>query len=311
MADQKITPCLWFDKNCEEAINFYTSIFPNSEITLIQRYPEEVPEDFMKGMEGKIITAIFELDGYKMMALDGGPIFKPNPSISFFLNFDPKKDKNASENLNKFWVKLVEGGKVLMPLQEYPFSKLYGWLEDKFGVSWQLILSDPEGDDRPFIVPSLLFVNDVAGKAEEAVDFYLSLFKNSKKGLVARYPAGMEPDKEGTVMYSDFMIENQWFAAMDSAHKHEFNFTEGVSLEVKTADQEETDYFWNKLTTEGGEESQCGWLKDKYGVSWQITPARLGELLTDPDKIKADRVMKCMLKQKKIIIKELEDAYNG
>lgn len=306
---QKITPCLWFDKNCEEAINFYTSLFPNSKITIIQRYPEEVYEEFMKGMEGKIITAVFELGGYKMMALDGGPIFKPNPSISFFLNFDPKKDADAKENLNKFWGKLVEGGKILMPLQEYPFSKHYGWLEDKFGVSWQLILSDPNGDDRPFIVPSLLFVNNVAGKAEEAVDFYISLFKNSKKGIAAKYPAGMEPDKEGSIMYSDFMIENQWFSAMDSAHDHKFNFTEGVSLEVKTVDQEETDYFWNKMIADGGQESQCGWLKDKYGVSWQIVPTRLWELMTDPDKEKADRVMKCMLKQKKIIVKELEDAY--
>lgn len=309
--NQKITPCIWFDKNCEEAINFYTSVFPDSKITQIMRYPEEVPEEFMKGMEGKIITAIFELSGYKFMALDGGPIFKPNPSVSFFLNFDPKNDKKASENLNKFWEKLTEGGKTLMPLQEYPFSKLYGWVEDKFGVSWQLILSDPDGDDRPFIFPSLLFVNDLVGKAEEAVDFWLSVFKDSKKGLVARYPKGMEPDKEGTIMFSDYMLENQWFAAMDSAHKHEFTFTEGLSFEVRTKDQEETDYYWKKLTLDGGEESQCGWLKDKYGFSWQITPEKLGQLLTDPDKEKADRVMKCMLKQKKIVIKELEEAYKG
>jgi predicted 3-demethylubiquinone-9 3-methyltransferase (glyoxalase superfamily) len=103
-------------------------------------------------------------------------------------------------------------------------------VEDKFGVSWQLILTNPEGEERPIIVPSLMFVGDNTGKAEEASDFYLSVFKDSKRGALARYPAGMEPDKEGSVMFTDFKLLGQWFVAMDSAQKHDFAFNEGISF---------------------------------------------------------------------------------
>lgn len=305
--NQKITPCIWFDKNCEEAVNFYISVFPNSKTISIKRYEEGMKTPGIGEMKGKILTAIFELDGYRFMALDGGPIFKPTPAISFILNFDPSKIEDAKEKLNNMWKKLNDGGKALMPLQKYDFSELYGWTEDKYGVSWQLMLTDPKGEERPFIIPSFLFVGDKAGKAEEAVDFWLSVFKDSKKGFVARYPKGMEPDKEYSIMFSDFMLENQWFGAMDSAHKHEFTFTEGLSFEVETTDQDETDYYWNKLTTKP-EFEQCGWLKDKYGVSWQIIPKRLGELLEID---KSNKVLNAMLEMKKIDIKKLEDAYDG
>ena len=119
-----------------------------------------------------------------------------------------------------------------MPLDKYPFSERYGWLQDKYGLSWQLILSNPEGEERPFIVPSLMFVGKVCGKAEESTNFYMSVFKNSRRGIVAHYPKGMEPDKEGTIMFTDFMIENQWFAAMDSARAHNFAFNEATSFMV-------------------------------------------------------------------------------
>ncbi|HVF69269.1 MAG TPA: VOC family protein, partial [Xanthomonadales bacterium] len=306
---QKITPSLWFDKNCEEAINFYISVFPNSKITHIQYYPEGSTEPHMQGMEGKVLTGIFELAGQRFMALDGGPIFKLNPSISFILNFDPSKRENAKEELTVLWKKLSEGGIARMPLQKYDFSELYGWTEDKYGVSWQLMLTDPSGEDRPFITPSLMFTQERAGKAEEAVDFYLSVFKNSKKGMVARYPAGMEHDKEGSIMFSDFMLENQWFAAMDSAQVHDFKFNEAVSLYVECEDQNEIDELWNKLTT-APEFEQCGWLKDKYGLSWQIIPKQLGELLSDPYKEKAGRVLQAMLQMKKIDIAGLQKAYD-
>jgi predicted 3-demethylubiquinone-9 3-methyltransferase (glyoxalase superfamily) len=160
---QKITPFLWFDKNAEEAINFYTSIFKNSQIVSINRYPEGYTEGPMAGMGGKVLTGVFELEGQKFMALDGGPIFK---------------------------------------------------------------------------------------------------------------------------------------------------FTEATSFYVECENQEEVDYYWEKLSAVP-ESEQCGWLKDKFGVSWQIIPRQLGELMSDPDEEKASRVMQAMLKMKKINIDELQEAYDG
>jgi predicted 3-demethylubiquinone-9 3-methyltransferase (glyoxalase superfamily) len=267
MTKQKIVPCLWFDKNAEEAMNFYVGLFPNSKLHSIQRYPDEVPEEFMKGMEGKVLTGIFELMGFRFMALDGGPAFKLNPSISFFVNFDPSQDPKARENIDLFWEKLSDGGKVLMPLQKYPFSERYGWVQDRFGVSWQLIYTNPEGEERPLIIPSLLFVGDVYNKADEAGSFYVSVFKDSKKGGVMRYGKDQAPEQEDAVMFSEFKLEGQWFTAMDSAREHDFKFNEAVSFLVNCKDQAEVDELWSKLSAVPASE-QCGWLKDKYGVSW-------------------------------------------
>lgn len=197
-----------------------------------------------------------------------------------------------------------------MPLDKYPFSERYGWIEDKYGLSWQLILTDPEGDPRPLIVPSLLFVNDVSGKAEEAMNFYMSVFKNSKQGLIARYPKGMEPDKEGTLMFADFMLENQWFAAMDSAHEHNFSFNEAISFMVSCDTQKEIDGYWEKLSAVP-EAEQCGWLKDKYGLSWQIVPTAMDEMMQDKDEQKIARVTEAFLKMKKFDLAELKKAYEG
>ncbi len=163
-----------------------------------------------------------------------------------------------------------------MELNEYPFSKRYGWVQDKYGLSWQLMLTNPEGEPRPPIVPSIMFVKENYGKAEEAINFYLSTFKNSKQGSIHKYPAGMEPDKEGAIMFADFMLEDRWIAIMESAHQHNFNFNESISFMVNCNDQQEIDYYWEKLSAVK-EAEQCGWLKDKYGLSWQITPVALEE----------------------------------
>ncbi|MBI2043991.1 VOC family protein, partial [Candidatus Pacearchaeota archaeon] len=119
-----------------------------------------------------------------------------------------------------------------------------------------------------------------------------------------------ELEKEGNVMFGEFMLEGQWFGAMESAGEHKFAFNEGVSLLVNCDTQEEIDYYWNKLT-EGGTESVCGWLKDKYGFSWQITPIVLDEMIKDENKDKAENAMQAMLQMKKIIIKDLEKAFNS
>jgi predicted 3-demethylubiquinone-9 3-methyltransferase (glyoxalase superfamily) len=310
---QKITPCLWFDHNCEEAVNFYVSLFPNSKIDSIKRYPSGMQEEHMKGMDGKILTAVFTLDNLTFQALDGGPIFSMNPSLSFFVNFDPLHNPNAARDIDAMWAKLSEGGKILMPFQEYPFSKRYGWVQDRFGTSWQLIFTDPQGEERPRIIPSLLFTQKAAGRAEEALNFYVSVFGgDSKVGSLAKYPAGMPHDKEGSLMFGEAKLAGQWLTAMDSADPgHQFTFNEGGSLVIETADQAETDALWQKLTSDGGQDSQCGWVKDKFGVSWQIVPKRMMELLSDPDLEKSNRALQAMMLMQKIDIAKLEKAFNG
>lgn len=309
---QKIIPHLWFDTQAKEAAQFYTSIFPNSKITSTATITDTP--------SGDTDIVSFALNDYKFMAISAGPLFKFNPSISFMLNFDPSRDSNARENLDALWHKLADGGTPLMPLQEYPFSKHYGWIQDKYGVSWQLMLTNPEGEERPFLIPSLMFVGDVVGKAEEATDFYISVFsakggsasggKNSKRGTVARYPEGMTPDTAGTIMFTDYMLEGQWFAAMDSARMHKFTFNEAISLIVSCDDQAEIDYYWEKLSAVP-ESEQCGWLKDKYGVSWQIVPSTMNEMLTKGTPEQVERVTRAFLKMKKFDIAALERAAAG
>ncbi len=282
----KIVPHLWFDKEAREAAEFYTSLFPDSSITNITTL-HNTPS-------GDCDIVSFQLWGYPFMAISAGPLFKFNPSISFMVNFDPSQDDDAPTRIDEVWAKLLDGGKVLMPIDKYPFSERYGWVQDKYGLSWQLILTNPEGEERPLIIPSLLFVGDVCGKAEEASDFYLSVFKNSKRGAIARYPAGMEPDKEGTIAFTDFMLEGQWFAAMDSARAHEFTFSEAISFIVRCEDQKEIDEYWEKLSAVP-ESEQCGWLKDKYRVSWQIVPARMDEMMSHGTPEQIDKLTQAFL----------------
>lgn len=297
---QKISPCLWFDRNAEEAIDFYTGLFDNSRVTTLERYPESPLEGPMEGMEGQILTAIFELKGYQFMALDGGPLFQFNPSISFFVNLESK------EEVSQFWDRLSQDGTSLMPLAEYPFSPWYGWIQDRFGVTWQLMLA--EGPIENPIFPSMLFVGDLAGKAEEALNFYTDVFRDARIGGISRYGAGQAPDEEGTIAYGELTLEGQQFAAMDSAHQHDFTFNEAISLHVECQTQQEVDHYWEALSAVP-EAEQCGWLKDKYGVSWQIVPEQLGRLMSDPDPEKSGRVMEAMLQMKKIDIAGLEEAH--
>ncbi|QNK55882.1 VOC family protein [Paenibacillus sp. PAMC21692] len=299
---QPIIPHLWFDKEAKEAAEFYCSVFPHSKIT-----SSTTLNDTPSG-DAPIVS--FTVWGHPFMAISAGPLFKLNPSISFFVNFDPSREPNAGEMLEEAWNKLSDGGTPLMPLDKYPFSERYGWIQDKYGVSWQLILTNPHGEPRPPIIPSLMFVGDNCGKAEEAREFYLSVFRNAKPGALVRYASGMEPDREGDVMFSDFMLENTWFTAMDSAHEHSFQFNEAISLLVDCTTQEEIDYYWDKLSALP-EAEQCGWLKDKYGVSWQISPAALDKMMNEGTPEQRDRVTKAFLKMKKFNIAELERAYLG
>ena len=302
---QKITPFLWFDNQAEEAVNFYTLIFKNSKIKVVTRYSKESAKA-SGNKEGTVMTISFQIEGQEFTAINGGPVFQINPSISFFVNCD------TAEEVDCLWSKLSVDGEVLMALDKYPFSEKYGWVKDRFGVSWQLILMG----QKQIITPCLLFTGDQFKKAEEAINFYISVFRNpnlpaESSGIVqlSYYPAGM-PD-EGAIMHAKFSLNEQEFVAMDSGMNHKFNFNPAVSLVVNCKNQEELDYYWDKLS-EGGFEGaqQCGWLADKYGVSWQIVPAVLGELLSGSDPARSGRVMQALLQMKKLDIKTLQKAFN-
>jgi predicted 3-demethylubiquinone-9 3-methyltransferase (glyoxalase superfamily) len=143
-------------------------------------------------------------------------------------------------------------------------------------------------------------------KAEEAMNFYVSIFQNSKRGRISRYgEAG--PGPKGTVMVATFQLEGQDFIALNGGPH--FKFTEAISLVVNCETQDELDAFWEKLS-EGGSKGQCGWLKDKYGLSWQVVPTALGKLMSDPDPEKSKRVMTAMLKMTKMDIQGLQQAYD-
>ncbi|MDF1613198.1 MAG: VOC family protein [Stygiobacter sp.] len=296
---QKLTPNLWFKRNAKEAVEFYVSVFPKSEIIYTSYYPAEGLLDFQKEFAGKELVIYFELWGYVFTAINAGDEFSPTPANSFMVNFNPSREVNASEMLKAMWIKLSDGGTVRMPLQKYDFSELYGWIEDKYGYNWQLILTNPNGEPRPAIIPAFLFTGDKP-QTENAIYFYQKVFKNAKLGRIFHYDASQMPGMQNMVMFSDFMLENQWFVAMDGGNMHNFSFTEAVSYNIVCKDQEEIDYYWNALTSEGGKESVCGWCKDKFGISWQINPENIGELLHKPG------TWEKLLQMKKIIINELK-----
>ena len=290
-----IIPHLWFDKEAKEAAELYTSLFPDSKIKNVTTL-HDTPS-------GDCDVVSFDLAGKPFMAISAGPFFKLNPSISFLVKC------KTSEEVDTYWNKLSEGGGVLMPLDKYPFSEKYGWCADRFGVSWQIM----HAGDTPIvqkITPVLMFVGDVVGKTEEAINFYTSIFPDSKLNMAMKYGAGEEPDKEGTIKHAGFnLLGNNEFGAMDSARKHEFKFNEAVSFIVKCDTQEEIDTLWNKLSA-FPESEQCGWLKDKFGVSWQITPTAMDTMLGSKDAKKIDAVTKAFLPMKKFDIATLEKAYN-
>lgn len=286
-----IRPHLWFDTEAKDAAAFYCSVFQGSAVEHVG-VVRDTPS-------GDCDVVYFRLAGQPFMAISAGPAFQFTPAISFIVNFDPGRDPRARQSLDAAWARLADGGTALMPLGAYPFSPHYGWIQDRFGLSWQLILSDPNGESRPFITPSLLFAGEVCGKAEEAAAFYRDVFEGSAPGELARYPDGMAPDREGTVMYTDFRLGDTWFAAMDSARAQGFGFNEAVAFVVECAEQAAIDRYWSLLSAVP-EAEDCGWCKDRYGVSWVIVPAVMMEWLRSDDTGRVASVMRAIQGMKKI-----------
>ena len=288
---QKIVPSLWFDHVAAEAANFYAEVLPGATVTDTQYYPMEGPLDFQQEFAGKELTVEFEVQGYRFVAINAGPEFRVNPSVSFMLNLDPSRDERAREHLDGVWAALSDGGAELMTLGEYEFSPHYGWIQDRFGVSWQLILTDAAGEPRPFVIPNLLFGGSAQNRAGEAMEYYTSVFEGARTGDVWRYPDAVGPAPAGSIMFGELNLFGQWFALMDSAVEQDFTFNPGVSLMLQCQDQEELDRYWHELSAVP-EAEQCGWLVDRFGLSWQVVPANMSELMQAPGSFEKLMAMK-------------------
>lgn len=295
---QRIIPNIWLDDQAEEAAHFYTTVF-GGKIHRIDHYTSSGKEHH-KHEVGDVMTVDVAIDNTHFTLLNGGPIFTPNPSISFTIY------RSTPEEVEVLWNNLLDGGVALMPLDRYPFNEKYGWLQDKFGVSWQLLVNAERAGTAA--VPSLMFTQNNVGKAESAMNFYASTLPDSSVGELARYPGNMQPEKEGTIMYGEMTLFGQLLVAMESAQNHQFIFSEGVSLMIMCDDQQQLDAVWHKLSAVP-EAEQCGWLKDAYGVSWQIVPKRLNEMMEQGSPEQLERVTTAFMRMKKFNIAELEAAY--
>ncbi|MFN3979023.1 MAG: VOC family protein [Caldilinea sp.] len=292
----KITPHLWFDKEALEAAQFYVSIFPNSRLGYVNTLHDTPSGD------SEVVS--FELVGQAFNAISAGPLFKPNPSISFTIGCA------SVDEVNALWEQLADGGEALMPLDAYPFNERYGWIRDRYGVSWQIALSGEAPVGAPTLTPSLLFVGENCGRAEDAIHFYTSVFRDSSVGATLRYGSGQTPDHEGLIMYADFVIERQRFIIGESSFKHDFAFNEAISFMVSCDTQEEIDYYWERLSALPDAE-QCGWLKDKYGLSWQIVPTAMNEMMRSGSPEQIARVTEMFLPMKKLDLAAIQRAYTG
>jgi len=292
---EKIVPHLWYDKEAKEAALFYISLFDKSKllnVTLIENTPS-----------GNAEIVSFELAGQQFESISAGPIFKFNPSISLMVAC------YSVEEVNTKWKALSQGGMELMPLGEYPFSKWYGWVQDRYGLSWQLILIDNDQTVQK-ITPNLLFSNEACGKAEEAVKYYTEIFENSEIGIISRYSEGEAESTKAKINYAAFKLDGVDFSAMDNGFDVDFSFNESFSIIIKCENQQEIDYFWDNLSAVPEAEA-CGWVKDKFGVSWQIVPKIINEMMTCGDREKIQRVTEAFLKMKKFDLAVLQKAYDN
>jgi len=279
--EEKIALCLWYNGQAPEAGRLYCSVLADAKITA----------------QSPVVTEI-NVSGQSITLLNGGPMYQPNPSISLYYSC------NSVEEFDRVWDAFSKDGTVMMAADRYTWSEKYGWLSDKFNISWQIGVHKPE-DIGQKITPCLMFTGAQYGRVDEAIAHYSSIFRSSSVDGVLRYGGNEQPDEEGKVKHAQITLNGRKFMLMESAHAHSFTFTEGISLTVYCETQEAVDHYWDKLT-ESGKESRCGWLVDKFGVSWQIIPTVLGKLMSDPTK--AGKTVQAFMGMRKFNIEQLVQA---
>ena len=267
-----IYPALWFDNQALEAFEFYCSVFPNSMI-----------------LEHNQTVVKASLSNQCFIGINGGPYFLPNPAISFTVICDSR------EEINALWQKLILGGASIIDLGHYSWNAYYGWVQDQFGYTWQLQLGNGSKTQQ-HILPNLLFCGMHQNQCSQALQYYQKIFPEFQRHQLLRYPSG---DLEGKIQNSIFSLNHLKFIAKDSPHKHIFDFNESVSFVIPCKTQQEIDYYWNYFT-EHGSESWCGWCKDVFGISWQVIPNNLAQILaTHP------QAYSTLTRMKKITIEDL------
>lgn len=295
-----IVPCLWFDEQAEEAVSFYSEVFGKTSILHVSRYGSEGAE-LHKKRPGNAMAVSFSMHGQEFLALNGGPMYHHSPGISIYVMCD------SPEEAEQVWKALSKEGTVLMPLDNYPWSKKYGWLNDRYGLSWQISLGKlPDG--RQKFIPSLMLVGQKFGKAMAAINFYLDVFQPASLEGVTRYEE-QDPDHTGKIKHAQFCLLDYTFMMMESSLPHNFDISPALSFIIYCDTQDEIDYYWNTLTQGDGDAVQCGWLYDQYGVSWQVVPRMLAEGMKDAEKAK--KLTAAFMSMKKLDISQLQQAIDN
>lgn len=285
---------LCFDNQAEEAVKFYTSVFDQSEITREIRYPKPNVES---------VAYDFTIENQAFAAFNGDSDFKMTPSFSLMISLD------TAEEVDTLYAKLAKGGKDLMPLDAYPFSDRYAWVEDQFGLSWQIMLA-PDVPKNHKIRVSLLFAGQYCGQAEQALKDYATIFQMAAPGHINYYQKGEAQDGRAKVNYAELNVGDQQLVFMDHGFGSDEEFSEAISFLIVAGAQSEVDYYWDKLSAH--EESEAmGWLKDSHGISWQVVPQAYLQIMETANEEQKKRVLDALFKMKKMDVARLENAKFG
>lgn len=282
-----ITPFLWFEKDMNSALSLYEKVF-------------DLEIEGLKEKDELNQLVSFDFAGITFTVISGGPSAQFTPASSFILV------QTSAEMIRRQFTALAEGGKILMALDHYPFSPLYGWVQDQSGLSWQFML-DVDAETNISVEPSLLFSSTACGKAEEALSYYAAVFPNSTVDIIHPYQPGESASPLAKINYGHVNLDGFSLSAMDDGTWGGFVFSDALSLVVGCRNQAEIDYYWERLSADpsGG---QCGWTKDKYGLTWQVVPATIGALLYGGTEAENQRVSAAMLGMKKLDIAALVAA---
>ncbi len=286
----KIIPHLWFSDNGQEAIGFYTGLFKESSLRDLRVLPGNEFENV------KVMS--FELMNTPMMAIEAVSTFQFNASFSYYVYC------GSDSEVQRLYNVLSENGNVVFPVGNYPWSSCYAWVVDKYGLSWQLDQDDIKTEQK--IVPTLMFSNQFSSSVAAYTEILKNIFPAFKLMVTAPYPVEQSPS-EGALLFAQVKIAGFVINLMSSHHSQNFEFNESNSLMVYCQDQDEIDYYWNCLA-ENGMMQACGWLKDQFGVSWQIVPAKLDEMIFQTDQIQLKELTDVMLKMVKLDVGVLERA---